>query len=249
MPFRPCVSGCGRYLAPGDGHDRCLSCLGIEHAEAAFVDESCPHCGGMTVAGLRTRLRFLQRGGVPVPLPRSRVPPGGYQGGDTGRPLPWRGGTACILWRSPRRSDVDRYIGGWVRPIRRWWFSTVATLRAVSGAEFVSGNGGYACPGRWECWARVEASSVSRTLKAGRLVFRGGPRWFSGPNPGAFLPGSAWWAHWNMDGTFHCQKLLQWLILPCHPWWRSGAGVYGGPAGGAIGCDAIMSKDRFYLAR
>ncbi len=73
-------SGCGRYLAPGDGHDRCLSCLGIEHAEAAFVDESCPHCGGMTVAGLRTRLRFLQRGGVPVPLPRSRVPPGGYRG-------------------------------------------------------------------------------------------------------------------------------------------------------------------------
>ncbi len=80
MPFRPCVSGCGRYLAPGDGHDRCLSCLGIEHAEAAFVDESCPHCGGMTVTGLRTRLRFLQRGGVPVPLPRSRVPPGGYWG-------------------------------------------------------------------------------------------------------------------------------------------------------------------------
>ncbi len=80
MPFRPCVSGCGCYLALGDGHDRCLSCLGIEHAEAAFVDESCPHCGGMTVAGLWTRLRFLQRGGVPVPLPRSRVPPGGYRG-------------------------------------------------------------------------------------------------------------------------------------------------------------------------
>ncbi len=78
MPFRPCVSGCG-YLAPGDGHDRCLSCLGIEHAEAAFVDESCPHCGGMTVAGLRTRLCFLQRG-KPVHLPRSRVPPGGYRG-------------------------------------------------------------------------------------------------------------------------------------------------------------------------
>ncbi len=147
MPFRPCVSGCGRYLAPGDGHDRCLSCLGIEHAEAAFVDESCPHCGGMTVAGLRTRLRFLQRGGVPVPLPRSRVPPCGYQGQATsgssragltvtmrnslpktarappvtGTSLPMElpreragpsHGTACILWRSPRRSDVDRYIGG-----------------------------------------------------------------------------------------------------------------------------------------
>ncbi len=83
MPFRLCVSGCGRYLVPGDGHDRCLSCLGIEHAEVAFVDESCCHCGGMTVAELRTRLRFLQRGGVPVPLPRSRVPPGGRQGGAT----------------------------------------------------------------------------------------------------------------------------------------------------------------------
>ncbi len=83
MPFRPCVSGCGRYLAPGDGHDCWLLCLGIEHAEVAFVDESCSHCGGMTVAELRTRLRFLQRGGFPVPLPRSRVPPGGRQGGAT----------------------------------------------------------------------------------------------------------------------------------------------------------------------
>ncbi len=54
MPFRPCVSGCGRYLAPGDGHDRCLSCLGIEHAEVAFVDESCSHCGGMTVRSSAT---------------------------------------------------------------------------------------------------------------------------------------------------------------------------------------------------
>ncbi len=150
MPFRPCVSGCGRYLAPGDGNDRCLSCLGIEHAEVAFVDESCSHCGGMTVAALRTRLRFLQRGAVPVPLPRSRDPPGGRQGGATlgssqagltvtvrnsspkrsralpatGTSLPMGlpreqagpshggGGTTCILWRSPRRSDVDRCIGG-----------------------------------------------------------------------------------------------------------------------------------------
>ncbi len=39
---------------------------------------------------------------------------------------------------------------------------------------FGSGNCGYACPGRWECWARVEASTVSRTLKVGRLVSRGG---------------------------------------------------------------------------
>ncbi|XP_073678289.1 uncharacterized protein [Garra rufa] len=81
MPFSPCVSGCGRFLAPGDGHAHCLTCLGLQHAEAAFVDESCPHCGGMTIAELRTRLRFLQRGGVPVPLPRTNVPPGKRRGG------------------------------------------------------------------------------------------------------------------------------------------------------------------------
>ncbi len=74
MPICPCVSGCGRYLAPGDGHDCCLLCLGIKHAEVAFVDESCSHCGEMTVTELQTRLRFLQRDRVPMPLWRYRVP-------------------------------------------------------------------------------------------------------------------------------------------------------------------------------
>ncbi len=109
MPFRPCVSGCGRYLAPGDGHDRCLSCLGIEHAEAAFVDESCPHCGGMTVAGLRTRLRFLQRGGVPVPLLRSRVPPGGYRGEATSGSS--RAGLTVTVRNSPKTARAPPVTG------------------------------------------------------------------------------------------------------------------------------------------
>ncbi len=68
---------------PGDGHDRCLSCLGVKHAEVAFVDESCFHCGKMTVAEFRTRLCLVQAGGVPVPLPRPRLPHGGSQGGAT----------------------------------------------------------------------------------------------------------------------------------------------------------------------
>ncbi len=42
MPFRPCPSGCGRVLSADDGHDRCLQCLGLRHAEAAFVDDSLP---------------------------------------------------------------------------------------------------------------------------------------------------------------------------------------------------------------
>ncbi|KAI2655852.1 Acetyl-coenzyme A carboxylase carboxyl transferase subunit beta [Labeo rohita] len=76
-------SGCGRYLVPDDGQDRCLMCLGTKHTEAAFVEESCSHCGRMTVGELRTRLGFLQRGGVPVPLPRSSVPPSKCQEGST----------------------------------------------------------------------------------------------------------------------------------------------------------------------
>ncbi len=36
MPFRPCPSGCGRFLSADDGHDRCLQCLGFQHAEDAF---------------------------------------------------------------------------------------------------------------------------------------------------------------------------------------------------------------------
>ncbi len=47
MSYHPCVSGCGRFLAPQDGHDRCLMCLGIQHAEEAFVDGSCSFCGDM----------------------------------------------------------------------------------------------------------------------------------------------------------------------------------------------------------
>ncbi len=32
MSFRPCATGCGRYLALGDGHDHCLACLGLAYA-------------------------------------------------------------------------------------------------------------------------------------------------------------------------------------------------------------------------
>ncbi len=84
MTFYLCVSGCGRYLAPRDGHERCIVCLGLAHAEAAFVDESCTHCGKMTISELRSRLQLLQRGGVPVPLPRSNPPQRVAASGDTG---------------------------------------------------------------------------------------------------------------------------------------------------------------------
>ncbi len=60
MPFRPCPSGCGRFLSAEDGHDRCLQCLGRRHAEAAFVDDSCVCCGRMSMISLRSRLSFMK---------------------------------------------------------------------------------------------------------------------------------------------------------------------------------------------
>ncbi len=71
MASRSCVSGCGRFLTSSDGHDRCPSCLGLRHAEAALGDESCSHCGSMTMAMLRSRYLLARRGGIPLALPRS----------------------------------------------------------------------------------------------------------------------------------------------------------------------------------
>ncbi len=60
MPFRPCPSGCGRFLSADDGHDRCLQCLGFQHAEDAYVDDSCVCCGRMSMISLRSRLSFMK---------------------------------------------------------------------------------------------------------------------------------------------------------------------------------------------
>ncbi len=71
MASRSCVSGCGHFLASSDGHDRCPSRLGFQHAEAALVNESCFHCGNMTMAMLRSRCLLARRGGIPLAQPRS----------------------------------------------------------------------------------------------------------------------------------------------------------------------------------
>ncbi len=34
--FRSCVPPCGCYIVPGDTHDLCVVCLGVEHARSAL---------------------------------------------------------------------------------------------------------------------------------------------------------------------------------------------------------------------
>ncbi len=67
-PFRPCPLGCGRFLSSVDSHDRCLQCLGIQRAEAAFVDGLCVRSERVTMAALRSRLSLLTgMGGASLP--------------------------------------------------------------------------------------------------------------------------------------------------------------------------------------
>ncbi|KAL0179664.1 hypothetical protein M9458_025106, partial [Cirrhinus mrigala] len=61
MPFRPCPTGCGFYLSPNDRHDRCVQCLGREHAEAAFVNGDCQYCEDMPLGTLRSRAAFFSK--------------------------------------------------------------------------------------------------------------------------------------------------------------------------------------------
>ncbi|KAI2650818.1 Transposon Ty3-G Gag-Pol polyprotein [Labeo rohita] len=61
MPFRPCPTGCGFYLSPNDRHDRCVQCLGREHADAAFAEGGCQNCEDMPLGTLRSRAAFFAK--------------------------------------------------------------------------------------------------------------------------------------------------------------------------------------------
>ncbi len=60
MPFRLCPLGCGHFLSVDEGHDCCLQCLGLQHAEDAFMDDSCACCGHMSITSLWSGFFFLK---------------------------------------------------------------------------------------------------------------------------------------------------------------------------------------------
>ncbi len=95
MPFRPCPSGCGRFLSADDGHDRCLQCLGFQHAEDAFVDDSCACCGRMSMISLRSRLFFMKG------LAPSATTHAGLSGSSRGSPADALGDLRVTVRASP----------------------------------------------------------------------------------------------------------------------------------------------------
>ncbi len=95
MPFRPCPSGCGRFLSADDGHDRCLQCLGFQHAEDAFVDDSCACCGRMSMISLRSRLSFMKG------LALSAATHAGLSGSSRGLPADALGNLRVTVRASP----------------------------------------------------------------------------------------------------------------------------------------------------
>ncbi len=111
MPFRPCPSGCGRFLSADDGHDRCLQCLGLQHAEDAFLDDSCVCCGRMSMISLQSRLSFM-KGLAPSATTRD-----GLSGASRGSPAL---GDLRVTVRasSPGTSPRTSYSSRSERPIR-----------------------------------------------------------------------------------------------------------------------------------
>ncbi len=108
-------------------------------------------------------------------------------------------------------------------------------LRCCSGGSNAwvgSGNGGYAFPGCRK--GGVEKANVSWTLEVGRLVSRGSLCWVSAPCPGCLSPGSAWRAYRSRTAPFTARN----QPANSSPLSVVQLGVYGGPPGGAVSCDA-----------
>ncbi len=89
-PFRPCPLGCGRFLSSVDSHDRCLQCLGIQRAEAAFVDGLCVRSERVTMAALRSCLSLLTGPAhLLVPSPRGEMIGSSARAVARDHALPW----------------------------------------------------------------------------------------------------------------------------------------------------------------
>ncbi len=213
-----CVSGCGRYQAPRDGHECCIACLGLVHAEAAFMDESCTIVGrwpsrswdwdSSSCKGTESQCRCL----VPILL---------------------RGLLRAVVWviwglQWARFLWGTNLLGTWTwveLPGERGGPSQRCAPSVSFGAPpddlmSIAASEGESDFSRDDASAQLPPSGMEAVpdtdlemmamlswaanrigllwnpplcgaLEAGRLVSRGGTRWFLATHPGSFLPGSA----------------------------------------------------------
>ena len=86
MPFQADIlTVCAECLASfqlifKDGHDRCLSCLSIEHLRQGLSSDACMNCSCMTVAERTARLAGMEDG-----IAGSHLPPSGMAAGPAPR--------------------------------------------------------------------------------------------------------------------------------------------------------------------
>ncbi len=255
MPFRPCPSGCGRFLSADDGHDRCLQCLGFQHAEDAFVDDSCVCCGRMSMILLRSRLSFM-KGLAPSAATRADL-----SGSSRGSPADALGDLRVTVRTSPpgtpprtsysSRSEHPVWLPGDFAglshgaPSISFGAPSVDRMSiAASGDGLTSSEdeGAVELPPSGvvattapdpELTAMLARAAVSIGLEVNRPPSPEPSRlddWFLGA--GAFLPGGAWGADEVVDGPFHGQKPLVRLLHPHYPRRRSGQGKRGHSSGG-----------------
>ncbi len=244
MTFYLCDSGCGRYLAPRDGHERCIVCLGLAHAEAAFVDESCTHCGKMTISELRSRLQLLQMGGVPVPLPRSNPPQRVAASGDTGdlrirvsafpsgNQPPRNPHSSC----TPRPAELPEERGG---PSQRCapsvsFGAPLDDRMSIAASEGESDFSGDDVSAQLPPSGTVAVPDTDPEMMAmlSRAANRVGLVWNPPPCPEPsrlddwfprFLSSRKCMKRSLVRGRhLLLPKPRQWALLPHHPWWRCG---------------------------
>ncbi len=265
MPFRPCPSGCGRFLSADDGHDRCLQCLGRRHAEAAFVDDSCVCCGRMSMISLRSRLSFM-KGLAPSAATRADL-----SGSSRGSPADALGDLRVTVRASPpgtpprtsyssRSEHPVRFPGDFAglshgAPSISFGAPSVDRMSiAASGDGFTSSEdeGAVGLPPSGvvataapdpELTAMLARAAVSIGLEVNRPPSPEPSRlddWFLGAGRGSQ-------PHKFVDGPFHGQKPLVRLLRPHYPRWRSGQGVRGHSPGGESGRGALVPTKRRHL--
>ncbi len=72
MSHKKFIEPYDRFITAGDTHERCVLCLGLSHAQAAFSSLSnCLHCDSLRLKVLRSRLAAFSKG--PASNPRQSI--------------------------------------------------------------------------------------------------------------------------------------------------------------------------------